>query len=249
LLINGDDNYRFGYPGMGIFTPVEYLFVCIGIYYLFKNKEKWRWFILSLIFVSPLSASLSWAGGSLSRSLFLLIPLFCLAAYGFVQLTNTFHKRQKTVIQFAVFSLFLFFIVFAWDFYLFHYSKRLVSIHAWQCGYGQVNAFIKDNYNKFDTFYVTRDIGMPYIFTLFYLNYPSEKYQTGAYLSAPDEYGFGQVEGFDKFKFNFVSPSKAPPRSAVIGSIDDFKDAQHVDKSSLQTISVNGEPMFQIYTK
>lgn len=249
LLINGDDNYRFGYPGMGIFTPVEYVFVFIGIYYLFKNKERWRWFILSLIFISPLSSSLSWAGGSLTRSLFLLIPLFCLAAYGFVQLMDTFHKRQKIVIQFAALGLFLFFTVFAWDFYLFHYSKRITTIHAWQCGYGQVNAFIKNNYDKYDTFYVTRDIGMPYIFTLFYLDYPPEKYQAQAHLSAPDEYGFGQVEGFDKFKFNFVSPVKVPIRSAVIGSIDNFKDTQDVDKSRLQTISVNGEPMFQIYAK
>jgi len=248
LLINGDENYRFGYPGMSIFTPIEYLFVLVGIYFLFRNKEKWRWFILSLMFISPLSASLSWAGGSITRSLFLLIPLFILASYGFVNLAQILRQKQKTYYYLFSLLVFSFFIIFIWDFYLFHYPKRLTTIHAWQCGYKEVNTFIKDNYQKYERFYVTRDIGMPYIFTLFYLQYPPKKYQQQAQLTPPDEYGFGQVEKFDKFVFNFKEPSLAEKGSIVIGSVDNFKGLKNIDSTRLQTVSVNGEPMFQIYT-
>jgi len=90
---------------------------------------------------------------------------------------------------------------------------------------------------------------MPYIFTLFYLQYPPEKYQKQAQLTDPDEYGFGQVEKFDKFIFNFESPEKMEKRSVVIGSIDNFKGLTNIDTSQLQSIIINGEPMFQIFIK
>ena len=44
------------------------------------------------------------------------------------------------------------------------------------------------------------------IFLLFYLKYDPEMYQKQAMLTAPDEYGFGQVEKFDKFIFEFKWP-------------------------------------------
>lgn len=140
-----------------------------------------------------------------------------------------------------------FFLITSWDFYLLHYPKRLITIHAWQCGYKEVNTFIKENYQAYDRFYITRDIGMPYIFTLFYLQYPPEKYQKQAELTAPDEYGFGQVERFDKFIFSFKSPRFTEKGSVVIGSIDNFKELKDFDISRLQTVAVNGEPMLKIY--
>ena len=40
-----------------------------------------------------------------------------------------------------------------------------------------------------------------YIYPLFYLPYPPEKYQPQASLSSLDEFGFGWVNGFDKYTF------------------------------------------------
>lgn len=248
LIQNGDENYRFGYPGMSIMTPIEYLFIFVGIYFLFKNKEQWKWFVVYLIFISPLSASLSWNKGSLTRSLFLLIPLLTVSAYGMYYGLKSIRNNVRMAGLIVVLLSFVFFLAFEWDFYLFHYPKRLVTIHAWQAGYSQVNTFIKDNYDKYDRFFITRDIGMPYIFTLFYLQYPPEKYQKQASLTAPDEYGFGQVNMFDKFVFTFKTPNPNLGHVAYIGSIDNFKSLPEIDKSKLRIISVEGEPMFQIYT-
>lgn len=247
LIQNGDENYRFGYPGMGIMTPLEYLFIFVGLYFLFKNKERWRWFILFLVLVSPLSASLSWSKGSLTRSLFLLVPLLTVSAYGMYYGAHALRKNWRTVGTGLAALAFIFFLVMEWDFYLLHYPKRLITIHAWQGGYKQVNEFIRDNYSKYDAFYITRDIGMPYIFTLFYLQYPPQKYQQQARLSAPDEYGFGQVDRFDKFVFAFKTPNPGLGKAAYIGSVDNFKSLPAIDKAKLQTVTVNGEPMFQIY--
>lgn len=140
-----------------------------------------------------------------------------------------------------------FFVVMQWDFYLFHYPKRLITIHAWQGGYQEVNRYIKNNYSSTSHFYITRDIGMPYIFTLFYLAYSPEEYQKQAHISQADEYGFGQVDGFDKFTFEFIDPEKAEEGSVIIGSRDNFKGLKK--EYNPLVIAPQGEPMFMIYRK
>ena len=50
----------------------------------------------------------------------------------------------------------------------------------------------------------------------------AEKYQKEAQLTEPDEYGFGQVEKFDKFTFSFKEPT-AEKNLVYIGYPEDFQ--------------------------
>jgi len=248
LIQNGDINDRFGYKGMGLITPIEYLCFIIGVYFLFKKKEEWRFVLIFVLFFSPLSASLSWATSSLTRSLFLLIPISILAGYGAVLIVEEIKKQKRGIlICILLGGLYAYFFTMQWDFYLFHYPKRLVTIHAWQSGYKEVNEYIKQNYSSTTHFYITRDIGMPYIFTLFYQQYPPEKYQKEAYLSAPDEYGFGQVGKFDKFIFEFKDPAQLKKNEVTIGSRDNFQGLKQEYETLV--IAPQGEPMFRIFKK
>jgi 4-amino-4-deoxy-L-arabinose transferase-like glycosyltransferase len=248
LLQNGDANDRFGYKGMGLITPVEYILFFAGIYFVIKKKEEWGGVLFFVLFFSPLSASLSWSTDSLTRSLFLLVPISTLAGYGAM---NWYENIKKNIYSYVFICLiifsFLYFSLTQWDFYLFHYPKRLTTIHAWQSGYKQVNDYIKKNYSSVTHFYISRDIGMPYIFTLLYQKYPPEKYQKEAHLSAPDEYGFGQVEGFDKYTFEFKDPALLKNGEVVIGSRNNFEGLKK--NWNPEIIAPQGEPMFEIYKK
>jgi hypothetical protein len=242
--INGDRNYRFGYPSMNPMTIMQYIFVFIGFYYLFKNKEKWRFFILTLLLVSPLSGSLSWAEVSLTRTLFIFIPSLVIAAYGVVNLIEALHYKLY-IAGFLILAE-IFFLFYAWDFYFFHYPKRAVAIRYWQSGYSELSSYVQNNYNKFHTFYITRKHGEPYIFLLFYNQYSPVKYQKQARLSAPDEYGFGQVYAFDKYKINVDSP-KEEKNVSVIGYPDDF--GNEFDQARMKKIIKGREEIFWIYEK
>lgn len=248
LLQNGDGNDRFGYKGMGLITPVEYILFFAGLYFLLQKKEEWRYVFLFILFFAPLSASLSWSTSSLTRSLFLLVPISVLAGYATISLFEEI-KKQKIFLFMCLLGggIFLYFFTMQWDFYLFHYPKRLVTIHAWQTGYKEVNEYIAKNYNTTNRFYITPDIGQPYIFTLFYLHYSPAKYQKEAQLSAADEYGFGQVAKFDKFIFAFKDPEKLQKNEVVIGSRDNFKGLKKEYNQII--IAPQGEPMFEIYRK
>lgn len=237
LVINGDENPRFGFPGISPITPLEYLFIFIGLYYLFKNKEKWRYLILLMFLFSPISASLSWAGESINRSVFIFIPIFMISAYGVVNFVS-----KKYILYLFLVPCFLFLSFYSWDFYLNHYPKRAIVLRSWQAGYKELANYIKTNYNRYDKFYITKKNGQPYIFLLFYLQYPPEKYQKESSLSSPDEYGFGQVEKFDKYIFNLPN-DKNIKNSAIIGFPDDFSDAE---KLGAKKIKIGTEEIFYI---
>lgn len=248
LIINGDENPRFGFPDMGIITPVEYLFLFIGLYFLFRYKERWRFFLLSLLLMSPLSASLTWAGLSLSRSLFLLIPILIISSYGIIKSFES-NKKNYMIFLLVFIVLELFFFVYSWDLYLNHYPKRGLVIYSQQCGYKQLGEYVKTNYNKFNRFYISPEHGEPYIFLLFYLNYPPDQYQRQAHLSTPDKYGFGQVEKFDKFIFTLTG-SAHQKNVSLVAYPHDFvgpKDYIHEIKPKFKKIKVGTEEIFWIY--
>ncbi len=248
LVTKGDDNPRFGYKGLTPITVIEYIFLFIGLYYLFKNKEKYRYFILFLLLVSPLTASLAWQEHALTRSFPMIIGLLIIISYGAWHFFCDIQKdRIKLYIFIATCLLFLAFSFSTWDFYLNHYFKRALVVRSWQCGYKDLGTYIKDNYNKYDKFYITRQHGEPYIFLLYYLNYPPATYQAQAKLTPPDKYGFGQVEKFDKFIFS--TDMKPDEKGAVmIGYPDDFTSKPYAfDQSRIKKITSGTEDIFWIY--
>jgi hypothetical protein len=62
-----------------------------------------------------------------------------------------------------------------------------------------------------------------YIYPLFYLKYPPEKYQTQADLSSLNEYGFGWVGKFDKYVFaDLPADAKEKSDTLFVGAPEDF---------------------------
>ncbi len=218
LIADGDENPRFGYPSMAPITVIEYMLFFIGLFFLFAKKERYRFLLIFFLLLSPAAASLTWAGISITRSIFLFIPLLILASYGAVALYEQYKDKRNILLSVVTVIILLqgIFLFYSWDFYLNHYPTRALVRRAWQCGYHDMAAYIQKNYDRFDTFYISKGYGQPYIYLLNYLNYPPEKYQSQAQLSEPDEYGFGQVEKFDKFVFTFYEP-KPGENVAVIG--------------------------------
>lgn len=244
LVVHGDSNDRFGFDGISPVSIVEYIFLLVGLYYLFKNKASGRYLLLLLLLYAPLSASISWQEYSLTRAFYMIVPILSIAAYGIYYFLNDM-KQYKYIAGLSIMLAYLFFTFFTWDFYFHHYFKKPQVMESWQCGYKEVAQYIKQNYYKYDAIYLSKKAGQPYIFTLFYLQYPPEKYQKVASLSPLDEYGFGQVDHFDKFIFNFDYPGLLP-NSVLIGKPEEFAGSD-IDRSLLKKIQVNGEDMFYIY--
>ncbi len=249
LFINGDSNYRFGLPDLNLTTPIEYLMFFIGLYYLFRNKQRHRYLLLGLFLVAPLNNAFTWQESSLNRSQMLFFPFFMIAAYGLCCLYQDLKKKGAAIflVTVTVFLL-LFFLVKSWDIYLFHYPKKAVVQRAWQCGYKQMAEYVENNYGKYNRFVISQRLGQPYIFLLYYLKYDPLRYQKQPkQLSLPDGYGFTQVEKFDKFDFRFGF-DKTYTKTAYIGYPDQFNDWP-IDYAAIKKIKLkdSNEEMFWIY--
>ncbi|QQS44097.1 glycosyltransferase family 39 protein [Candidatus Roizmanbacteria bacterium] len=244
LVRKGDNNARFGFEGISPITPVTYIFILIGLYFMFKNREESRFLLVSLMLTAPLSAALSWQEYSLTRSFLLIIPFLIFASYGIYHGTLTFKKTSFRILFLTVvLGSILYFNFFSWDFYFNHYPKRVEAIYGWQCGYKNMGQYIKENYNNFERFYITKKLGQPYIFTLFYLQYLPSDYHKQAELTELDEYGFGQVEKYDKFIFDMPEPDRN--ESAVfIGYPEEFTN---LSRDAVKVISVEGNDIFWLY--
>ena len=247
LAKSGDENTRFGFGEMSPITPIEYIFIFIGIYYLFKNNEKWKNFILFLFVFSPLSASLTWTGLSLTRSLFMLIPAMLISSYGFYYYIKKVNLNKKIVTTFIIIIEILF-LFYSWNFYINHYPKRTSVMYSMQCGYKELAQYVKNNYDKFDKFYISPELGQPYIFLLFYNKYSPSDYQKQAILGNPDKYGFGQVDKFDKFIFS-IADAKEKNNISIIAFPHDFENISLSETSKLKKIKVRDFEVFWILEK
>lgn len=248
LATRGDENYRFGFSEMPPITYVEYLLLFTGLYFLIRQKHKNRDFLIALLLITPLAGSLSWAGASLTRTLFLLPLIALIAGYGFVELLKTIPAGKRIFLSIPTALLFLVFFTYGWNFYLNHYNRRNQVIEAQQCGYEQLGQILKSEYEKTDKIFISKENGEPYIFTLFYTEYDPAKYQKQATLSEPDKYGFGQVESYDKYTFRI--PSVIPANSLVVGTPEDFNNHEslkNIDTSKVRILKTGVNQDFWVY--
>ncbi|OGK52627.1 hypothetical protein A2966_02175 [Candidatus Roizmanbacteria bacterium RIFCSPLOWO2_01_FULL_41_22] len=247
LAFQGDQNKRFGYPGMSPITPIEYIFLFIGLYYVFKKQLPKRLLLTGILLIAPLTAALTWQENSLTRSYFLIVPIIIIVSYGVAQFWQDVKGQLwKTMALIVLILMFVIFSLLTWDFYFNHYYKRPEVGFAWQCGYKELTQYVKNDYAKYNQFYITEKNGQPYIFFLYYLQYPPAHYQAQARLSPPDVYGFGQVAKFDKFIFSLPSPY-TKPKTVYVGYFDDFNADSQIDLTKIKKIAVNNTDIFWIY--
>lgn len=250
LVEHGDPNYRFGYPDMSPINPLIYLFAIIGVYTMIRTKRN-RDYVLFFIFlaIAPLAGSLTWADVSITRAFFLLPLIHVVAAAGVYSTSLWIAKNPRRLIPVgaALVLIYGYFQIKTWDIFLHHYSHRTEVAKAQQCGYDQIGAYIQ-NHSDVRQFYITRENGQPYIYVLFYTQYDPHTYQQKNHLSAPDEYGFGQVETFDRYSFTL--PYRFPPGSVIIGTPDDVHNQegmQGVNPKKLTWIRTGKYEAFFIY--
>jgi len=247
LVTEGDNDNRFGMKGIEPISTIEYLFIGVGLYFLFKNKSKYRYPILSFLLIAPLSSSIAWQEASLKRSFFMIVPILIIGSYGLLNFSLSLDKKIRFLILGIAFIIFAIMKIVSLDFYFNHYPKKAIAQYSMQCGYDELNNYIKENYDKFDHFYITKKHGQPYIFTLFFQKFSPILFQKTSESTAPDEYGFSQITSFDKYTFNADSMDTIKYNNyAYIGYPDDF-NFTNVIKSDIKVIGSEETEIFWIY--
>ncbi|MFH0937179.1 MAG: glycosyltransferase family 39 protein [Candidatus Daviesbacteria bacterium] len=257
LFISGAPHKQHHVQGMGELYWFQAPFLLIGLYFLFKRRQQFRWLQISWLLVAFIPVSIT--NDSIPHALRTLIavPTYqiftALGFYEAYQLVRS--KKIWNWIFIIIASLTISVSIFL---YLRNYYQNYAKNYSqdWQYGYKQVVEFIKQHYEEYDQIIFSRHFGEPHMFTLFFLNYDPSRYQNDQNLVRYESYNWVWVLKFDKFyfpdlgdkstKFEDIVTQVPDKKLLFIGKSDDFpKEWQR-----LKTISfLDGQPAFDIIEK
>jgi len=207
LFFEGDWNSsRHGSPYTGVLYLFDFFLLLIGISFFIRLRTKKSKFIWFWLLVAPLPAALTRDVIQGVRSLNMVLPLMILIGGGFYQIWLWLQKpRKMLVVSISLILAVLYFssAVYSLEQYFYHYP--LQSSQDWQYGYKQVIQKVyplKDNYEKI---IFTSEYGQPYIYWLFYSQYPPADYQAKAWLTENLFGDVGRVERLDNVEFRSVN--------------------------------------------
>lgn len=206
LFFEGDwSNHRHSVPYAGALNHMGILFLPLGAYYLITEKFKKQGFWWYWLAIAPLPAALSRDIIQSTRSYFMVFPLSLLMALG-IYYSYRLIRRLPKIFKMGILGILVFGWFFSFIFYLDQFFVHLSFAYSedWLYGYKEVVEFIKDKTDNYEEIVFTSKYGQPYIYYLFYTQYPPEKYQKQAKLIEHPEGDVGRVEKIDNIVFREI---------------------------------------------
>lgn len=202
LFINGAGHKQQHVQGIGELYAVQAPFIILGIYFLFRTKNRWRWLITSWLLLAfiPVSITVDSISNAL-RTVLATIPYQILTAFGFWEIYRLVGRRKLVKVSLVVITTILLLVQIRS--YLNNYYNIYPKAYSrdWQYGYKEAVSYIRGHYNDYDLIVFSRTYGEPHMFTLFYLNWDPGKYQTDPNLDRFEANNWIWVLKFDKFYF------------------------------------------------
>lgn len=221
LFFRGDPVKIYQTPSNGLIYPVSLPFLILGVYFIFKYNSKYKWLIMFWLLLAPVASSLTKFSPSASRTLSILPVLSILTAAGLVFAVNRVHSLKFNCLLVIITSVFfLLNIGYYLHYYYIHMPLRFAR--EWHYGMKSLLGEVSGIQNQYKTVWFSKN-AWGYIYPLFYLKYPPEIYQGQDHLGKLNEFGFGWVEGFDKYRFDdFPKNFQKMPNVLFIGAPADF---------------------------
>ena len=247
LFFHGDVNPKFSIQDTGQFYLIELPFLILGLFFLFKQKQKESWLILLWLLSGLIPAGTARETPHALRTLVTLPTWQIIITFGIFGVYKSLTgKRQKKafVFMFSCFYVFMF-LCFLHNYFI-HYPKEFSR--EWQYGYKQAILYTKEIAEDYDEILVSNVYGRPYIYFLYYLQYSPLKYQQEA-IREKSVYGQYTVKSFNKFKFGnlggLISENKTG-RVLLLGRSEEIPKKANILK---EIKFLNGETAFVIAEK
>ncbi len=233
FLLGADNNIRHFVHDKELVSLWRLTFVVIGAIFLILKRHESLKVLIPLLLFSPIAASITLPSPHALRSLPMLPVITILAAVGLNHLNKYFSRNRK--ILFSVIIIFI--AILPTSHYLhelfFHYP--IYAAREWAYGYKEVFQKIKSLQGKYKSIYVTGEYWRPYIFALYYLDYPPEEFQKHPSHSQIANFYFGYA-GYDNsdpiYDYNNTEKSidkiRAEENHLLIVSPDEKKDSDNV---------------------
>jgi len=253
LFFEGDwTNPRNGVPNAGQLNHLSILLLPLGVFFLISRKIKNQSLIWYLLLIAPLPAALSRDTIQATRSYFMIIPLTIISAFGVYFIWEKLGKANKFIkAGFLVILTLGYFLSFIYYLDQFFVHAPIQNSSFWQYGYKQVVQFIDGKEQDYQKIIFTQKHGQPYIYYLFYTQYPPQKYQSQAKLIENTQGDVGRVERIDNFEFREIywPADRQLKNTLFIGGPYELPE-QDIDPKEAKLLKkinfLNGETAFNI---
>lgn len=238
LFFNGGSQYQFNIPNTGLLYVIDLPFLLLGLIFLIKQKDKFKWVIVSWIILAPVASSLTREAPHTLRAINMLpVPMF-LSTLGISWLMGVI--RVKNLKRFALVLIVVLFFILTFGYlqkYFVDYPKNYSW--SWQYGYKEVVEYTKAYYGDYEQIIVTKKYGEPHEFFLFYWPWNSQKYINDKKLVRYEQSNWFWVDSFDKFVF--VNDWDIP-KNKNEGWVTERKNEIDVSKKTLLITSPSSYP-------
>ena len=240
LFIKGDRNPRLSVQEIGEMYLIEFPFLIIGLYMLMVRRDIVSAVFFAWFLIVPIPAGLSRETPHALRTVSILPLLQIAVGLGLWRFYSWLANRNKKVFI-SLYSFLLFLSVF---YYLHNYYVHYPTIWSgeWQYGYKEMVAKVTKIEKNYDTVVVTKALGRPYIYFLFYQPVaPSVYWQTRR--ADRDWAGLWEVYGMGKYHFDLADIPKLVGKKLIVAKPSEMpKEAKILDTIK----QLDGEIVFEI---
>lgn len=245
MFIQGDIVDRHHAPNMGLLYLVELPFILIGLFNLATKKFNGKFLFWSWWLLAPLPAALASGTPHAIRSI-LWLPLPQIAtAVGVITVVSYFLKfvylRNFKFVVYCILciSIFCNFIYYQLQY---HLHQPVENAREWQYSYKQLVEYLQPLYPQFDEVIMTTSYDQPYIFFLFYEQYPLELGVNPGDFNR--HYKNITFEAVDIFKLRDQYKSNPQRTMLIIGAGDEIPPGEPIELTNIRF--PNGEVSFRI---
>lgn len=195
LFFLGDPDVRTSYPGLATFFIWQFPFYLIGIYSLIiTKKSEFKFFLMAMLILSPLPASLTRDPFSTIRALTIVIPMTMIISMGISKVIFFFQKYfSKNWLGFLANSLLVgcFMVISSYSLLKLYSSVIILNNYyrsdEWNYGFQELSVNLKSLDNNIPIVFDNVRVE-PYSELLFYLKFDPNKYQQDNFEVNSQEY-------------------------------------------------------------
>lgn len=167
-------------PYQGVLLLVDFIFLPIGLFTIFKSKvvsRKVLWFIVGWLVFAPFSAAISRDQTNAVRSLNAAIPLVIIISLGLNSVAEWLNGRMAKWLTFSlIFTFYLLPFTYFLDSYFIHLPAH--NSNFWRYGYREAISYLIPIESKYQHIIFEQSFNQPYIYFLFYKQYDPYKWQS-----------------------------------------------------------------------
>jgi len=196
LALRGGYPLRERVPGTGLFYLWEIPLLLAGIYLIIRNKNKVGLFFILwwVLLLTPTFITFDEIP-NVHRTL-IVVPAICvIIAYGINAFLNS--KFRKNRLYKSIFTFLVLLAIYEFLYFTHQYFVHVNVHQSWYRGYAYKGLVEKINkyYPNYKKIVITKGVGSPYIYILFYNKYNPQEYQLQG---SPRDLDYS---GFDKYYF------------------------------------------------